>query len=378
MHNIGGGFVIISKVEGEPYIYLRDIIMRSNVHLKIMPDVIIRPFKGIDELGRGRPGNIVIIDFGRTSSIENVAVTAFDEDSTDADDWFKVELTGKPDGELDRLRFIDAISVRNFKISGLSIEDNNSVFSNLEFNINPQSESVVPGDIPTDGVVKNIQSTNNHVGYGITQMRAGKNILFRNLDGDGGITLRLESGFAFGISSAIATIDNIVGREITVRNGDAAVVLSPHRVNQGVVDVRGIRSFNSTYAVQIAAGFLDNKGDVDNVGIFSENSVIADIEVVAGGDSAQVKSKDFKLYPCSAQTTLNATEHNQPDGESTVGPSLAVVRHGADVTHSCNSNPNSRQGCYNINLTLPDDAQVSNTLLDQQIVYIAEDSQQCP
>ena len=43
-------------------------------------------------------------------------------------------------------------------------------------------------------MVSNISSTGAFAGYGLVQLRSGKDIRFKNLWGEGGVTLRLETG----------------------------------------------------------------------------------------------------------------------------------------------------------------------------------------
>lgn len=363
----GGGTLVLRKHRRSDFIYLNDVMMRSNVHLKIASGVTIRLFETT------RPSNPVI--FRLQSGIENVAITSIEEDSTDMGDWFQVDLTNTSR----RVRFINCIGVSNFKIAGILVFDNATEFSNIEFNIDTSSQSRRDGNLPTNGVVKNVLSMGNHVGYGVVQIRAGRRILFKNLEGFGGVTLRIESGFAVRINRSAATIEDIVGRGITIRDGDSALTLSPHRVNQGVVDIRGIRSFNSGTAVQLAAGFLDNKGGVNNRGSFSPLSVVRGISRVRGGRGAQVKTKDFKLYPCGEQARLRRNQFDQPDGESTTGRSLAAVRSSADSRNGCIA------GCYRIRLALPSASRVSGVVGSRSgsdvIVYSggnSRDTYDCP
>ena len=145
----------------------------------------------------------------------------------------------------------------------------------------------------------------------------------------------------------IKTVDDIVGRNIIVRNGDAAFNISPHRVDQGRVDVEGVLAFNSTFAVQIAAGFLDKKtGGVENIGIFDSRSYVGDI-TVTGGEGAQLKSKDFRYLDCARRKEIELKCEN-PDNESTPGKSIGVIRTNATLASGCKNG--SDGGCYEINV----------------------------
>jgi hypothetical protein len=362
LSNNGGGILTINKVSGKDYIYLRNVNLDDNVHIKIASDVIIRPW-----YGGNRPKNIIIFGIGKSVPVKNVAVTNFLEDSTNSSEYFTVELPG---GDEERVKFLEIKSAYNFKVSGIKFLDSQTVFSNIECNL-PNDQSREEGMLPSYGVVKNVLSYKNHVGYGVVQIRAGKNILFKNLDGEGGITLRIESGIPAVIESSVATINNVVGRNLIIRNGDAATVLSPHRINQGKIDVSGIQAYNSTNAIQLAAGFKDKKGGIDNFGTFSSDSYIDNITNVSGGFGAQVKDKDIPFYPCNIQQEIYDAKGNDSGGESTIGKSLTVIRYNADAI-----NGKCINGCYLIKLTLPNRANVSGTALgkDKMIVHQDKDN----
>lgn len=365
-----GGVITLLKPTDKPYLYLSNIVLKNNIHIKIASNVIIRPW-----FSPSRDKNVPIFEMGIDSKINNVAITCINEDSENPDDYFSVELTG---GAEERVTMLFAHRVTDFKVAGIKFFDSNTIFSNLEFNLN-KSQSRDDGDISNNGVVKNIISLNNHVGYGVIQVRAGKNILFKNLDGQGGVTLRLETGFLPAITSEVMTIDQIVGRDLIIRNGDAAIMLSPHRVTQGHVDIRGIEAYSSTYAAQIDGGFKDNKGGVDNLGTFKSTSYIGDFKQITGGTNAQVKLKDYPLYPCADQEKFDNTAYNIDD-ESKEGPSLTVVRYGASPLSGCvtifGNNPT---GCYEIDLELPSDDKVTGTALgiNKKVVYPAADKVKC-
>ena len=331
LSNTGGGVIRITKGT----YCLKDVLLRSNIHLKIDADVVIQPELRGNVAGR----NINIFLVGEDFYVENVAITNSDEDNTDTSTWFKGVI---PPGDNIGVRFVEFGNVKNFKFSGLSLTDNHSRFSNIVLNF-PSSKSV--DELSRDGIIKDIVMTNMHVGYGIVQMQTGKRVLYKNLDGQGGITLRIETD----VSSSIVkenkpTVDDVVGRNITSRFGDAAFNMSPHRIDQGRIDVEGITSINSTHAVQIAAGFMNNRpATIINNGTFNAKSYIGNI-TVTGGQGAQVKSKDFRYFDCDDRKKLILKCKN-PDNASTPGISIGAIRDNAAIEGGCNSSDN---GCYKI------------------------------
>lgn len=353
----GGGTITINKVPGKDFIYLRGVKLRDKVHLKIAPDVVLRPWYGGDV-----PRNVIMLDLGGAIRVRDVAVTCLDPDSTNPKDYFTVELTG---GYTKRVKLANMISVHNFKVAGIRFRDSQTVYNNVECNP-PRSLSRKEGDLPAQGVIKNIVSTGNHVGYGVVQIRAGKRILFANLDGEGGSTLRIESGITLKVQKKDPTIDHLVGRDITCRRGKSAVMISPHRLEQGRVDVSGITSINSYAAVEIGPGFYDKKGGVDNLGTFSKDCYVGGFKKVVGGHGAQVKSKHFYRFPCDEQKRLKSVHPDAPDHEASISTSMSVVEYLSHPDHpTLDGKP---RGYYTINLELPDKSAISGKFVAKEPV----------
>lgn len=331
LSNDGGGVIRIPKGN----YCLRDIILRSNIHLKIDPEAIIEP----DLSGNIKNKYITIFVVGEDFYLENVSITNLDEDNTDRSTWFQSNI---PNGEYGGVKLVEFGNVKNFKLSGITLTDSFSKFSNIVLNLPASSKT---NEVSTKGVIKNVFMTNMHVGYGVIQMQTGRSILCKNISGEGGITMRVETGAAKTNMLNEKTVDDIVVRDITVKNGDAAMNFSPHRVDQGRVDVERVIATNSTHAVQIAAGFLDNNTNgVNNLGTFDSKSYIGDV-IVTGGYGAQVKGKDYKYFSCDKRKELIEKCYN-PDDESVTGTSISAVRNNASSNADCANG--SDGGCYEI------------------------------
>ncbi len=326
----GGGIIHIKK----GMYYLIDVQLRSNIQIKIDKDVMIEPY--LDKSAKKTASNI--FEVGKEFPVENVAITNSDEDSENQATWFSANF---PKGDY-RMKIITGCNVRNFKFSGFKITDSYTPFSCIALNL-PDSRD--RNEVPFQGIVKNILLINSHVGYGVIQIQAGKSILCKNLEGIGGVTMRVETGSGETGKENVLTVDDIVGRNIKIKDGDAAFNVSPHRVDQGRVDVEGITAVNSTFAVQIAGGFKDRKeGGVDNIGTFDSRSYIGDI-TVTGGKGAQVKSKDFIYFNCEERKEME-TKCQNPDYESTPGRSIGVIRTNATLASGCKNG--SDGGCYEV------------------------------
>ncbi|QHI39255.1 Iota-carrageenase [Kordia antarctica] len=326
--NAGGGII---KITGGTY-YLLDVKLRSNVHLKFDADVIIQP----DLSGNTLNKNLIIFDIGNEFLVENSALTNTQQNSVDANTWFTVLI---PTGDYRGVRVAEYSYAHNFQVSGIKIEDTHSVFSSIVLNL-PDSNS--KDEISNNGIIKDIVATNGHVGYGIIQIQAGITILCKNLDGEGGSTMRVETGVSTINMDNQLTVDDVVGRNITGRFGDGVLTFSPHRVDQGRVDVENITSINSTYAVRLAAGFLDNSGTLDNIGTFSNLSYVGNINVT-GGNGAQIKSKDYPFFNCVDRQAIVDSPWN-PDEESKPGKSIGVIRDNSSEASACEA------GCYEVNV----------------------------
>lgn len=330
LSNAGGGII---RITAGTYC-LTEVHLRSNIHIKIDSDVTIKP----NLVGWPSGKNLRMFLVGEDFYVENVAITNTDEDNQDPTTWFKGDI---PIGDYGGVRFVEFGNVKNFKFSGMSLTDTYSRFSNIVLNL-PESENVA--EISKQGLIKDIVMTGMHVGYGVVQMQSGKTVLYKNLDGQGGVTLRVETGAAATNQVNEVTVDDVVGRNITSRSGDAAFNMSPHRVDQGRVDIEGVVSINSTHAVQIAAGFIGNKpGLIERKGTFDSRSYIGNI-TITGGEGAQIKWKDFKYFDCEDREVLELKCQN-PDGESTPGHSIGAVRDNAAAAGGCTGPDN---GCYEV------------------------------
>lgn len=221
--------------------------------------------------------------------------------------------------------------------------------------------------VPSKGIIENIHNENGSYGYGLIQMQAGNNIIYRDLTGNGGATLRLESGLNVnqlfrpvgtppiytinGLGLPLTTdsqpkIDNVYGHNIHCVNGHAAFTMSPHTVKQGKVFLSKIRSKSCEAGGEIGKGFINNFAREEKAGIpvstfgiekgsYSHESTITDL-VAEFGQNSQVKSKNFRYIPCDLRIDRGVKEPNvglstelSLDFESRRGPSLFPLHYSA-------------------------------------------------
>ncbi|MGA9637876.1 hypothetical protein, partial [Flavobacterium sp.] len=147
----------------------------------------------------------------------------------------------------------------------------------------------------------------------------------------GGATLRLETG-AIGkayLTDKLIKIDQVYGKNIVCKNGQAAITLSPHTIINGKVFVDDLTAISCEAGAIIASGFLsEKKGQKDEngamiegyeLGVFDPSSVISNLKVVYG-TTAQLRGSRRGFVPCNQRNLVNP-EYNT-DGESYQGPTV--------------------------------------------------------
>ncbi|MDC0176663.1 T9SS type A sorting domain-containing protein [Polaribacter sp.] len=295
---------------------LEQVHMKTGVHIRIHPDVI---FKSV-------PRN-ALFRAGFDNNFENVSNWSFT--STNGEkftfDFSDIQPT-------EDIRAFQLGNCTNFKLADFLILDNYTKFNGISSGAVGDS----PAKFPSFGIIENLDIKKAHYGYGLTQNQVAQDMLFRNLSGEGGVTLRLESGFK-GLADLYLTdktpiINNVYGRNISCTKGAHAVMLSPHTITQGIVDIRDVSGVDCEAIVSANFGFLsESKGQVDSngnplnghsPGTFSEESVIANVSATYG-TKAQVRAARLRHIPCALRGHINMTKNL--DEESYEAPSLAPV-----------------------------------------------------
>ncbi len=288
---------------------LIDVYMRSNVHIRFEPNVVIK----LD--GQG-----VIFwsgEKGHEQPTENWSFTST-SGSRLLFDFRELNPT-------ESARVFSISNATNFKIADFNVMDNYTKFSCVTFGTENANNRIV---FASKGIVENIETSKGHYGYGVVQCQVGQDLLFRNIKGEGGAALRFESGLAAlaNLKCDNATIDRIFARDIACSYGQCAITMSPHVIKQGWVDIRNVKVASCEAGAVIAAGFLSNKKNQSedtgfNAGTFSDESVLSDMHVVYG-DSAQIRPSRLIFIPCKLRSRIVGPCIDQ---ESILAPSLAPV-----------------------------------------------------
>lgn len=305
----GGGTLNIPKGN---YL-LSSTSMKSNVHIVIDKDAVIR----LKVEGK----NNALFSFGEKNmaTIKNVSIVCSDKNKRYIVDF---EHSG------DEPAFAQMGNVENFLIAGFEVKDNFTKFSSIRMGISEYN-----GDYfyPTNGIIKNCATINSHYGYGLVQSQASKNVLFKDLSGVGGATLRLETGAKKVNDLQKGGNFGVVARNISCKNGNSSLMVSPHAMQNGTVDIDGVYGENCGFVLRIEKGYIATKyNDDPTIKAGSYESVTAKNIKGVYGVEAQLKSKHFKFMPCALHSAIKQSPENENRSELGdvpiyTGPAIAVV-----------------------------------------------------
>jgi hypothetical protein len=363
----GGGMLTIqAQGDNHAYVINREIQIKSGVHIRVDPEVVFTTTK---------PVKITLFSAGKQGTER---VVNFSMSCTDRNDFFGFDFSGRTPG----VQTGGAIAVsiggaRNFRISDIRITDNYTPYSSITVNLLelPDHRHL----FAKDGIIEHIRGDKGHYGYGLIQCQAATNLLYRDLDGEGGAALRLETG-AIGkanLADRTVRLDSIYGTRIRCINGQAALTLSPHTVNNGVVFIDHLTATSCEAGAIIANGFLSaKKGQCDKqgnaidgytYGYFDTHSVVSNLKVVYG-TNAQLRGQRRMFVPFSQRNLI--CEEKNPDDESYNGPTVAGIvyfaKRGTDIA----------EGCYTIQLpglTLENFPMVDGVMENKEMVVSPED-----
>ncbi|MFR9533174.1 MAG: glycosyl hydrolase family 28-related protein [Rikenellaceae bacterium] len=260
---------------------LHDIYLKSNVHLHIEAgSTITMPASS---------SNTSLFLLGTDEFINNVVVRG-------VNGRFTIDLVGmtaKP-------RTFRLKSIHNFLISDIDFQDYLIEFPMIGLGPDADQDPDIFG--PTNGVIRNCSSYGGHYGYGLIQVQCAKQVYFENLYGEGGVVLRFETGEDSMNESQFGGVFDCRGQDISGKNGNATVMISPHAMQDGRVQVDGITAVSMGIGVRIDAGYdytytADDGTEITvPAGTYTEGAYISNINCTFGTD-AQVKTKHLKYMP---------------------------------------------------------------------------------
>nr|APX55175.1 CgiF [Flavobacterium sp.] len=380
---------VINIPEGK--YYFKNIILKSNVHIVIDEKATIyATYPGSDK-------NFMIMSFGDESHrAKNVSVRA-------KKGMYTVDLSVSKNKNV---RMFQVNNSENFLIEGMNILDDNTKFNGITLGYCKYNGKYV---MPENGVIKNCRIEKAHYGYGLIQSQASTNVYYENIWGDGGVTLRLETDNLKMNDLQVGGNHNIHGKNIYCQNGNAALMISPHSMQNGHVEMDGVESVNCGFAVRIGKGYVSKKQKVANLkpGTYANQAVesklgrgCAQTPYARGnggtrwaarvtqkdacldkakleygiepgsfgtvkvsnikstyGTTAQVKSKHFKYMPCPERklirVCLPTKDGKNPDGESFKAPSCVTVVNTKRINFPVNAKGKggAPKGYWNVEIT---------------------------
>ena len=235
-----GNGVIISIPRGN-YTW-NNITLKSNIHLEIASGTVIKlgaTSGPLFEMGSSRNGN----------RLKNISIRGNGGRFTI--DMCGAEFTNK---------FVSAVNigrVDNFRVGDFNIKDRRSILNSILMQHVAGAAETRPGS--KDGVVENITQTGAHTGYGLVQTYNCTNVLFKNLECEGGITLRLETddrGMKDDLKDGNKEggVRDIFGDNIRNKDGLATFMMSPHFVQNGNVTLKDVVATSTGFAVRSEVG----------------------------------------------------------------------------------------------------------------------------
>ncbi|GAA3617722.1 hypothetical protein GCM10022396_40410 [Flavivirga amylovorans] len=299
--------------------YISKVQLANNIHIVVDKDAILKPVigKGAPMLKIGAIKNNVpeLLDV-----IQNVSIRCAQPGQKFTVDISDANWAGK------NQNFFNSQTGDNFMVSDFHVLDNYSRISCVTVN---HAVYNGVGQMSKNGLVKNISGEKMAYGYGIMQMKAGTNIFFKNLSGEGGATLRLESGGSIWTAPTNLLIDQVFARDISCINGKTAAMVSPHTRDNGSATIVNVTATNCSFAAEASNGFVaaDETGTPGSFASVTFTNVHG-----IYGSTAQVKSKHFKYVPCAIKGLISSGLG--PDNESHIGPSISAVLYDADTNDS--------------------------------------------
>lgn len=307
--NSGGGIITIKSGD----YYVSEIALKSNVHIKTEANVTFHigdatPVNEKTELIK--KGNMFRLT-GDDDWITNVSFEALNPKEK-----YVIDLDTK---KYDSTFGFSCGAVNNFKISDAKILGDYKAYQKISVGGGKVGGVSV---VATSGVISDIDCYNTIYGYGLIQIQAGKDILFKNLYGEGGVTLRIENGFIQYEGENTQRVNGIYGRNIKCENGHFAFMCADHGIPIGYFDVQNLYAKSCVATASIGSGNTD--------------SILRDVKAVYG-EKAQLKSKDLYKLPLALKNSVVYDENDpgniknggiNPDGTDArmwIGPSVAPV-----------------------------------------------------
>ncbi|MGA9638574.1 T9SS type A sorting domain-containing protein [Flavobacterium sp.] len=368
LNNLGGGVITINAGTWE----FAEILMKSNIHLVISKDAIIKPSACPSCVNKTTNRSIFRIgSINATFITENVSIRSLNDDGQFTIDLSDLEMvTDEGVAYLVRITPFNMKAVTNFMVSGCRVVDNFTVHAAMNCSVSKSSAGV--WGRPKQGLIKNLTVQNAHSGYGAVQVRSGEKLLFKNITSvGGGVSLRIETDDVTASGGTTpqeeAWVSEISAYNIKCANGNAAVMIQPWSAQNGWFDVQKIEATSCMAAVRIDKAY-DNASPFIGVGVFDSDSRITDV-TCSYGTNAQVKEGVFPWVPCVLRTNPSILIYPgiayMDDGSYHLGPLIAPLLYRASTTSGAVGN-----GYYSVNVPTENQLKANATGFDWSISLV--------
>lgn len=312
----GGGDVVI-PYDADGYLF-NGIQLKSDVHLLIDA----RTELALD-VQPGSGGTFFLA--GSDGQVKNISIEG-------VGGRFKANIPSTGGGSKAGTRAVSFNNVFNFRIANIDIHAAKENFSGIVFSPSGWSRTDADG-FPTQGTVENASIFNAHFGYGLIQAQAAKNVLFQHLSAEGGVALRMETGWDKMNIEQYGGVSDIVGKDIVCVDGHGAVLLGAHSMQNGLVEIDGVYASNCVFAVKTGAGRVNATVAAANPdalpGTFGDGTYMKNI-VSEFGITAQLTKKNYKLLPAPLQSYI---QEGADGGDVALAPSMMAVGIDEDIAY---------------------------------------------
>lgn len=346
-----GGKVVFKK----GHYIVNGIHLKSNVHIRLMPNVVLEPDQSKKkDIKKAK----LVFGIGRNGSLHNVSILGFGKGNEVPIIKYKRESDKPKQGGV---RAFSIGPVTDLFIQNILIKDDQTRFSGVAFFQRKKKGKFTEAGRAKNVTVDLVKQTNAAYGYGLIQANAGKNLLFTNLSCSGGVCARIETDNRS--SKSPFGVDNVYIKNVTSTRGKAAVYLYPHSVISGNVYVDGVYAVNSQMAVEIKP----SRNKEGNKGRFGEQSSIKNVSAVYGLKST-IGNAGKKNIPVCLLKYFKRDSY--PDKESLkgikIGPSVCVI---GDFSGQFNIDVNTVKAYIPENETNPDNTVESRKTIITQKAY---------
>lgn len=313
----GGGVV---RLEAGNY-SLGMIDLPSNIRLEIDPGATLH-MRDVLLFVAGR--GLTAETAGRAPQVINIEIT-----TTDPQGRFTIDASDKEAGSHNGPFLI--ASAQNFALSNVLVKDNYTILSQVFLVPDADPEvgaKEVNGEIhrnltfdrcPSFGVVQNIEGLAQHTGYGTVQAFCGTHLLFRDLIGHGGGTLRLEPGSGpDNLNMAgkhLGAMRDIRVENVTSIGGYTALYLKPHSKEIYGVRIDGVHGIDAGFALMVDSGNQNPDDPIFGRGHFHDTRVTGSVTLVKThkGENSRIGRKGIYFIADSTRAGRSDWEDFPPD-----------------------------------------------------------------